>query len=174
MDKIITDINAAKAAGLLRDGRYFIRVSDGTPLFLPIWYGNRVDLGNLLLFTGNEVDAHPEIPDLNELVSSGLVREATVYRCHDIDLPKFRDCRATHAFGQKHIRQVLDEFREHGFNVTREAVMHNYKAWYADLKSGYRDEENGYHLFTPCGCNPLSFRVTSLEDCLDWQTTYQG
>ena len=42
-----------------------------------------------------------------------------------------------------------------------------------DLKSGYRDEKNGYHLFTPCGCNPLSLRATSLEKELDWQTTYE-
>ena len=41
------------------------------------------------------------------------------------------------------------------------------------LKSGYRDEKNGYHLFTPCGCNPLSFRVSSLEPELDWQITYE-
>lgn len=71
------------------------------------------------------------------------------------------------------IDKVIAEFQDNGFNVTREAIEHNYNAWRFDMKSGYRDEENGYHLFTPCGCNPLSFRCSSLEEgCEDWQITY--
>lgn len=70
------------------------------------------------------------------------------------------------------IRKVIAEFKEHGFNVTKEAIYHNYYAWLADEKSGYRDEVNGYHLFTPCGCNPLSFRLSTLSEKCDWQTTY--
>ena len=36
-----------------------------------------------------------------------------------------------------------------------------------------RDEENGYHLFTPCGGNPFDLRATTLEECCaDWQITY--
>lgn len=76
--------------------------------------------------------------------------------------------------GEGFLDGIAKEFKEHGFNVTIEALRHNFNAWRADLKSGYRDEENGYHLFTPCGCNPLSFRCSSLEeDCKDWQITYQ-
>ena len=42
-----------------------------------------------------------------------------------------------------------------------------------DYKSGYCDDTNNYHLFTPCGCNPLSFRATSLPtQCGYWQYTY--
>ena len=67
----------------------------------------------------------------------------------------------------------LKEFKDNGLNVTKEAIMHNYQAWRFDEKSGYRDEENNYHLFSPCGCNPLSFRATTLhEKCADWQHTY--
>lgn len=68
---------------------------------------------------------------------------------------------------------IIAEFKEHGFNVTKEALLHNYYAWCGDYKSGYRDDENGYHLFTPCGCNPLRFSCTSLEyGCKIWQKTY--
>jgi hypothetical protein len=64
-------------------------------------------------------------------------------------------------------------FNEHGYAVSPEAVGHNLSAWWGDMKSGYRDEKNGYHLFSPCGCNPLSVRLTTLDKlCEDWQTTY--
>ena len=68
---------------------------------------------------------------------------------------------------------VAAEFRTNGFNVTAEAVEHNAQAWKRDYKSGYRDEENGYHLFSPCGCNALYFTATELtEDGKSWQETY--
>lgn len=65
-------------------------------------------------------------------------------------------------------------FKKRGFNVTKEAIIHNFSCWHGSLKSGYRDEANGYHLFTPCGGNPLSFTLTSLHPtAADWQTTYE-
>ena len=71
------------------------------------------------------------------------------------------------------INTMIKEFKDNGLNVTKEAIMHNYQAWRFDQKSGYRDEDNGYHLFTPCGCNPMSFRASSLHTkCEDWQQTY--
>lgn len=70
-------------------------------------------------------------------------------------------------------QDVIDEFKEHGFHVTVDAIMHNYAAWCADFKSGYRDDENDVFLFTPCGCNDLCFNATHLEkDCEGWQQTY--
>lgn len=68
--------------------------------------------------------------------------------------------------------EVAAEFKAHGFNVTTEALYHNAYWWSDDYKSGYRDEENGYHLFTPCGCNPLSFTASELVEGADWQKTY--
>jgi hypothetical protein len=68
---------------------------------------------------------------------------------------------------------IRKEFIDNGFNITMEALRHNYEAWCCDLKSGYRDEENGYHLFSPCGCNPLSFRASELNYGCTWQTTYE-
>lgn len=68
----------------------------------------------------------------------------------------------------------LAQFARNGFNVTEEAIEHNFDAWTMDFKSGYRDEENGYWLFTPCGDNPLSFTVERLnpDPSCDWQKTY--
>jgi hypothetical protein len=170
---IITDRDEARKAGLLTDGRYFLRASDDTPMYLPLWYGNRLDLDGLLLFSGNEIDEHPEWPDLNDLIRDGKVKEATIYRHHEIILPQFTGCYDGPDLTEYRIRKIRKEFREHGFNVTRKAIAHNYSCWFSDLKSGFRDTKNGYHLFTPCGCNPLQFRATSLEDDLDWQTTYE-
>lgn len=71
------------------------------------------------------------------------------------------------------IDKVRKEFSRHGFEVSDRALFHNYKAWQLDFKSGCRDDGRGYHIFTPCGCNPLSFRLTALsEEMKDWQQTY--
>ena len=174
MTPIITSRKAAAEKGLLTDGRYFIHAQSGTPLFLQVWYGHRLDLKNMLVTESREeIPLRPDLPDLNQLVREGYVLEATIYRCHDIDPEAFRDNRNCPPFTGKWVREFIREFKEHGFNVTREALVHNFSCWIGDLKSGYRDEKNGYHLFTPCGCNPLSFRATSLEPELDWQETYQ-
>lgn len=65
-------------------------------------------------------------------------------------------------------------FKDKGYNVTDKAIKHQYQSWCADLKSGYRDEENGYHLFSPCGCNPFRLSLSSLSPrCKHWQETYE-
>ena len=113
------------------------------------------------------------VTTLNDLVEQGKASRklVTCYDEHEID-PFGRNYNRT-KLSEKKIKSILKEFAEHGFNVTRKALMHNYEAWLYDEKSGYRDEENGYHLFSPCGCNPLSFRASSLDErCADWQTTY--
>lgn len=70
------------------------------------------------------------------------------------------------------VNSIIKEFKEHGFNVTEEAIMHNFEAWRADFKSGYRDEENGCHLFSACGCNDFKLWASELEPDAKWQTTY--
>lgn len=67
--------------------------------------------------------------------------------------------------------KVAAAFKRNGFNVTEEAICHNFRAWEADLKSGYLDKENGYFLWTPCGCNPLSFYAEKLNN-KEYQKTY--
>ena len=109
-----------------------------------------------------------ELPTFNDLYANGtLTKEGTcIEREYAIQIRKYN-------LTDKDIDKIIKEFKENGFNVTREAINHNYDAWCIDYKSGYRDEENNYHLFSPCGCNPLSFRATTLhEKCSDWQHTY--
>lgn len=71
------------------------------------------------------------------------------------------------------LEEVIKEFKTNGFNVTEEAIMHNFEAWRDDYKSGFKDEENGYFLFTPCGCNTLCFVACELTG-VDWQKTYEA
>ena len=85
------------------------------------------------------------------------------------------DCGYKPNFGEIVAKYVAYHFKKQGFNVTVEALMHNYHAWLNDMKSGYRDEKNGYHLFSPCGHNSLSFSATTLHElCKNWQTTYEA
>ena len=73
------------------------------------------------------------------------------------------------------LKMIQRRFAKKGYNVTKEAIQHQYDCWRWGGKSGYRDEQNGYHLFTPAGVNPFSLRLTSLhEKCSDWQKTYMG
>lgn len=71
------------------------------------------------------------------------------------------------------VKEVIKEFKTNGFNVTEEAIIHNFEAWKSDYKSGYRDEINGYFLFSPCGCNSLRFNASELTN-EDWQMTYEA
>lgn len=69
------------------------------------------------------------------------------------------------------VERTVAAFAAEGFAVEPAAVRHNLDAWHGDLKSGFRGEK--FHLFTPCGCNPLSFRASPIRDeHRDWQTTY--
>ena len=87
---------------------------------------------------------------------------------YDIYLKDFPDATTVE---RPDLYAIQDEFYINGFDVTLEAIAHNYEAWCRDMKSGYLDKENGYHLFTPCGCNTLSFRASEYVG-EDWQTTY--
>lgn len=105
---------------------------------------------------------------LNNLKAQGNGETVYCYDEHDV----YVGCRPVMTATK--VEKILKNFKKHGFNVTADALHHNYSAWRCDMKSGYRDEKNGYHLFTPCGCNPLSFRATTLnEHCTDWQETYK-
>ncbi len=112
-------------------------------------------------------NTHPEeSTTLNELTKQG---GRTVHCYDEVDMnfsTRFR-------IDEKKLKRIKRFFLQKGFNVTTEAILHQYCAWWIGMKSGYRDEENGYHLFTPCGVNPFSLRLTTLDErCSDWQTTY--
>lgn len=174
MQKIITDRKEAAAAGILKAGLYFEKADNRQKMYLPIWYGNKLDLESMTVYTpADNLDSIP-FPDLNELVKDGLVLEKKAYRVHDIFLAAYSNRFTKRELTDERVDKIVREFKDHGFNVTKKAIRHNYEAWLSDFKSGYRDERRGYHLFTPCGCNPLSFRVSSLFEESDWQVTYAG
>lgn len=110
-----------------------------------------------------------EVTTLNDLKANGKGKEVFPYEKYDIN-----NIKGAKNLSDKDLLRIQRKFKKNGFNVTFDALFHNYHAWFMDMKSGYRDEENGYHLFTPCGCNPLSFRATTLcDNCKDWQFTYE-
>lgn len=172
MQKIITDKEDARKAGLLTNGTHFVRTTDGLRMYLPTFrYDHPVDLDALVQYAPGENDA---LPTLNDLLKKGLVTEENDYREYEVFPEGFDDRFSAPPMTGARIRAIIDEFRKHGFNVTRDAIIHNYRAWYDDLKSEFRDEANGYHLFSPCGCNPLRLSATSLCEDLSWQDTYSA
>ena len=133
-------------------------------------YDAKVDIENLKFISwGDEGWEDCTLPTLNELYANGtLTKEGTCierkYRLEHRNMASLND---------SDVNRIIAKFKENGFNVTAEAIRHNFEAWRYDEKSGYRDEVNNYHLFSPCGCNPLSFTATTLhKQCEDWQTTY--
>lgn len=56
-----------------------------------------------------------------------------------------------------------------GLDLPEEAFAENFDAWKNDYKSGHIYGD--FHIFSPCGCNPLRFSV-SLNIGLDWQKEY--
>ena len=127
------------------------------------------------LETGEIIERDPAWPvgyipegytTLNKLKAQGLGDTVYCFDEYDVNM-KF-----PRALSEKKIKAICNEFMEHGFNVTPRAVVHNFNNWLMGYKCGYRDEENGYHLFTPCGGNPFSLRATTLDDRVDWQATY--
>lgn len=153
MENIILEKN-------LDDVQHWFETKDGEKWFLPYYYGIHVDVRNKT-FTYEECD----FPDLNELCNNGFLKLKHPYKQSE---------KYYKGYPKKiNVKAIQKHFAKDGFKVSEEAIEHNFYAWKCDMKSGYRDEENGYFLFTPCGCNPLSFRVSSLHKaCEDWQQTY--
>ena len=134
----------------------------GKKLDIPRQYRIRLDWKNKR-YTFDDVE---EYPTINDLIAKG----EEIKCCFP-----YKECDSKLYNGKRFNPQsVVNFFKKKGYNVTLDAVNHNFNAWCWDMKSGYRDEENGYHLFSPCGCNPLQFRLTTLHHTAeDWQKTYE-
>ena len=112
-------------------------------------------------------DAPEGFTTMNNLEAQGLGHEVFCYEEYDIDLGDHP------TMGDNQINKIIAEFEDAGFKVAKDAILHNFYAWSGSLKSAYRDEKNGYHLFSPCGGNPFILRATTLHElCSDWQITY--
>lgn len=150
--------------------RYHILPDDSMVDVYAVRYDSKVDIVNKKFISIFD-DGYDEcdLPTFNNLYAKGqLVKEGScIENTYDYYTNK-------NLLTDEDVDSIIQEFKEHGFNITKHAILYNYSAWLVDEKSGYRDEENNYHLFSPCGCNPLSFRATTLhEKCKDWQTTYR-
>lgn len=165
--KIVTDKSECDWGYEVEKGRIIVICDKGGEFLLP--WDKKFNLKTGTVFeSDDELDRYDErrVITLNILAGNGIGREVHCYDEYDINLGWIK------TLPKKKIAEIRKEFAENGFNVTEEAIMHNYKCWKGDFKSGYRDDENGYHLFTPCGHNPFSLSATTLVKGLDWQTTY--
>lgn len=142
--------------------RYFQVVKTGEPIYGIYFWDTKIDLENRTYIYSTEKEyAASSLPTINELVADGTLKvvdeiEELFITGREVDLWDFD--------------AVIAFAKERGFNIEREALIHNVENWKMDYKSGYRGKE--CHVFTPCGCNPLSFCVTKLDERAGWQKTY--
>lgn len=146
--------------------RYFRVVETGECLYGLIFsWGAKVDLSDKTYVLQSEESEHSAstLPTINELFAQGILE--VVNEIDELDITEkdvdMQDFDAVVAFA-----------KQKGFNVEREAFVHNFESWQMDLKSGYRGRE--CHVFSPCGCNPLRYGISKLDDRVDWQTTYRS
>lgn len=141
-------------------------------------WGEQLPDGRIIVvkFTSDENDDYflrydaPFMLDGKVTTLNSITNKHRVFCYDEYVIRPFGD---TFKLGPVPYKKIVAEFAEHGFNVSTAALRHNYDAWRANEKSGYLDESNGNHIFTPCGANPLEFRATTLHRrCRDWQKTY--
>ena len=153
---------------------WFKHVPTGIHLYLPYYYSIKVDMENMVYYDPRETEEVEEFyklpfPDLNDMHVAGEVVTEHPYKEAVVD------CGFIKSLSETRINTIIKKFKKKGFNVTKDAIVHAYVAWLGYMKSGYRDEKNGYHLFVPCGgWNPFQMSATTLhKSCNDWQTTYE-
>lgn len=146
--------------------RYFRVIETGECIYgLAYDWGAKVDLKAktyISRFDESE-SAASTLPTINELVAGGileLVNEIVELEITKKQVRNLKDFDAVVAYAKKK-----------GFNIEREAIVHNFKNWQMDFKSGYRGKE--CHVFTPCAHNPLRYSISKLDDRVDWQRTYR-
>lgn len=165
--KIVTDRSECQWGYEVEKGRIIV-ICDNDDKY-PIRWDTKFNFKTGTVFDNDEEIDHFDSGrtlTLNLLAANGIGREVHCYDEYDVNLGWIKD------LSDKKVKEIRKEFAENGFHVTEEAIMHNYRCWKGDFKSGYRDNENGYHLFSPCGHNPFSLRATTLVKGLDWQDTY--
>lgn len=146
------------------DVRYFRCTKSGECYYgLTYQWDAKVDLTKKMYVSRNERSEYAtcNLPTINELVANGTLEEVSEIEelditGKDVDLQDFD--------------AVVAYAKERGFNIEHEALEHNYNCWLMDFKSGFRGKE--CHVFTPCGCNPLQYSISKLDDRVDWQTSY--
>jgi hypothetical protein len=66
---------------------------------------------------------------------------------------------------RENLNQIAEDIKQHAnITVSIEALTHNFNAWEHDYKSNFVDTENRINVFSPCGCNPLKFRLSEIRE----------
>jgi hypothetical protein len=152
-----------------KDAEGWFQLSNGTKVFIPRNFFIRLDIPNQQ-WTVDEVEG---LPTLNDLVAERKGQWVFPYEQLSY-VDETIENRLSENVDNFNPQLVKKWFEERGFKVSIKAIKHNFDAWRFDYKSGFRDEKNGYHLFSPCGCNILSFHLTTLHPTAkEWQKTYE-
>ena len=70
---------------------------------------------------------------------------------------------------EPHVDTILSIFAKAGWRVTERGIIHNFEGWQHNLRSGYRDDRNGYFLFSPSG-STLRLNASKITE---FDCTYQ-
>ena len=163
--EIVDDRKKCERGVLLPDGRVIVVKYRGGGIILR--YDTPINIRDGVVFEDTDKFSNEASITLNQIIENGLGKDVFCYEDCCVSEAEIGD---VHNPDFKKIAEIIKV--KSGFEVSIDGLKHNYACWLIDEKSGYRDEKNGVHIFTPCGCNPLSFRVSTLEDGLDWQKTY--
>lgn len=89
----------------------------------------------------------------------------TFHTLTDGAMPRLHiECKRGAVCTPRRVADVVAEFAKHGVTVSAEAITHNWEAWALEEKSGFNDDLNGIHVFTPYGdCNDLSFTIFPIK-----------
>ena len=70
---------------------------------------------------------------------------------------------------EPNIDTLIGIFIKAGWRVSERAIVHNFEGWQHRQRCGYRDDKNGYFLFTPSG-STLRLNASKISE---FDTTYQ-
>lgn len=120
-----------------------------------------------------EIDANSRnLVNLNMLIKGGRVKEEHCYQEEHCYIGEVHQGLNEEEYAEL-VERIQKDFRSKGYEVSTRALNYVLTGYRSGLKSAYRDEENGVHLFVACWENPLNVVLTTLhEKCKDWQTTY--
>ena len=140
-----------------------------------IYYDAKIDVAGKRYWNISDREyGEVDYPTLNACLADGTAEELTAEVSETVYVGTRTSQYASSYNGHGGIRfdpkEIVKAFGDKGWKITEDAVMHNSIAWISDMKSGYRGRD--FFLFTPCGCNPLSFKASRLCKEFDWQKTY--
>lgn len=131
-------------------------------------YRDKVEITDNEIYVINQYESEYKtsgLPTLMELKKRGEVVEKLSYKEHTVKMV------VSDKLSDTTIRAIISAFKLHGFNVTKEAILNNFEAYKCGLGCGYRDDTNGYHLFTPHDKEFYLCATTLNKLSSDWQTT---